>query len=223
MKFNFSTIFNILFFLFTLIEANSNGETVKLITSDGIVYSYAVYTKTLAPARVVVKTISYTTTRVYPITLANSVVSSTTEKITEVSTVSASEQVSATQTNSLVSTSTVSTISPTISSGSSTSSSSTYDIESSQSIESSGSTIARTTSTLVPSSSVDTTSRATTSMPLESSSTQSISVSSSDGTCYVFYDDDDYYSTVYLTNPSQSVDAATTITSTNTIYATVTI
>lgn len=138
MKFNFSTIFNILFFLFTLIEANSNGETVKLITSDGIVYSYAVYTKTLAPARVVVKTISYTTTRVYPITLANSVVSSTTEKITEVSTVSASEQVSATQTNSLVSTSTVSTISPTISSGSSTSSSSTYDIESSQSIESSG-------------------------------------------------------------------------------------
>ncbi|CAI4515680.1 AAC_collapsed_G0025080.mRNA.1.CDS.1 [Saccharomyces cerevisiae] len=60
-------------------------------------------------------------------------------------------------------------------------------------------------------------------MPLESSSTQSISVSSSDGTCYVFYDDDDYYSTVYLTNPSQSVDAATTITSTNTIYATVTI
>ncbi|EHN02071.1 Dse2p [Saccharomyces cerevisiae x Saccharomyces kudriavzevii VIN7] len=131
MKFNFITIVNILFLLFSSIEANSNGETVKLITSDGIVYSYAVYTKTLAPARVVVKTISYTTTRVYPITLANSVVSSTTEKITEISTVSASEQVSATQTDSLVASSSVPT---TLSAFSSSliSSTSTSSIESSQ-------------------------------------------------------------------------------------------
>lgn len=64
-----------------LLLATVKSDDVNLFTSDGVVYSYAVVTSTIAPPSVRVETHYYTTTRVREVTLDNSEVETTTEKL----------------------------------------------------------------------------------------------------------------------------------------------
>lgn len=256
-------LFNLskLIFLFSIFQqllfANAD-DSVRFITSDGVVYSYAVITSTIKPATVVVRTSSYTTTRVKAITLENNQVTSTTEEIATEATVTSSVDVdtespaptttSSTSSTSSSTTSTaniVSTLQPVndLSSkaviGATTPSTSVIQKTTQSSTSSSTTTSvnlvqnsaidadAHTTSTLTPSTSKLTTTSPTTTSVSSTSSSQTASPTTSveDGTCYVFYDDadDEYYSTFYITDSSMTVDAATTLTSTQVVYATMTL
>ncbi|CCK71793.1 Dse2p KNAG_0H03790 [Huiozyma naganishii CBS 8797] len=246
MKFNQTIINSLLFLVFTLTAAADGAA--RFITKDGVVYSYAVHTKTLQPARVIVSTRYYTKTHVREITLANNEIATTTEKTAVASTITSSIQGTggSSATGTIETMSTPATSAPTVSTTESTS----------DSVEQTSST---TTST--PETNVQSTSRSvlyqtlrppvsssnapaqtgmsrststlsnvkpkTTSIPTKSalqSATHTtaapVSTYNDNGTCYVYYEDDvsdsDYYSTAYITDPSQSVDAATTITSTRT-------
>ena len=61
------TIFLLLFNLF--IRSATADKSVRYMTSDGVVYSYAVVTSTLQPARVVLSTSTYTTVRQRKVTI----------------------------------------------------------------------------------------------------------------------------------------------------------
>ncbi|QLQ82635.1 hypothetical protein HG537_0H03980 [Torulaspora globosa] len=217
MKFQLRSIVSSIAFLLAAVKA----DEVKLFTSDGVVYSYAVVTSTIAPPSVRVETHYYTTFRVRETTLADSEVQTTTEKI-----------ISASETTSLIESSTTST----------SSSYSSSETEESRSISTlmpssvisltatTGSTSSSSSTTISTTSSSDSTISSTSSQSasptissLDSSSTTMPTVTGTDGKCTVFYDDDEYYSTVYLTEPNQSVDAATTITSTRLVYETLTL
>lgn len=287
--FFFTQLFSVFAAASELNKRDDNDENVRYITSDGVVYRYAVKTSTIAPASVVLHTRYYTTTIVREITLDNNQVTTTTEAITSASI--SSQSISASNSNAVTSSSISSSesiqtpssspsslnqndhssFSSYISSISSTSIEPSQNIDHSQSSEpsqpvksltpesenefleqhnssssikeshvESSSTIRTSTysesprsssvhySSSVPSSEIVTTSSSSpTSSTVPSSSSfdfenKSYSISKSDGTCYVYYDDDEYYSTVYLTESGQSVDAASTITSTRTVFKTVT-
>lgn len=254
----------------TAIELNKRDDDNKTryITSDGVVYRYAVKTSTIAPASVILHTRYYTTTFISEITLENNEVSTMTEKITSASVSSqsvgssditdSSSNVSTTSENNSSSSSSEnqdgrSSFSSFISSAFSYSDDASVPTDSSESAESSQ-TIEPSVKSLtsesiitekthsssdsilhsadhsdsLPSSTTNTafSSSITSSAAVSSSSfvfgNKSYSISKSDGTCYVYYEDDEYYSTVYLTESGQSVDAARTITSTRTAYKTVT-
>lgn len=221
MKFQLKSILSSVAFLLAAVKA----DEVKLFTSDGVVYSYAVVTSTIAPPSVRVETHYYTTFRVRETTLADSEVQTTTEKIISASETTSSVEStyssttptftssSSTQTEESRSISTLmpsSVISLTASTGSTSSSGSATS-----SSQSAGSTI-----TLLSTSSQ---SASPTVSSLDGSSTTKTTVTGTDGKCTVFYDDEEYYNTVYLTEPNQSVDAATTITSTRLVYETLTL
>ena len=61
------TIFLLLFNLFTRLA--TADKSVRYMTSDGVVYSYAVVTSTLQPARVLLSTSTYTTVRQRKVTI----------------------------------------------------------------------------------------------------------------------------------------------------------
>lgn len=218
MKFQLSTIASSI----AIILATVKADDVKLFTSDGVVYSYAVITSTVKPASVYVETMYYTTTLVREITLDNSRVTSTTEEVIEASTqtTSTAEAAAATaassSSNYIPSSRFISTLQP------SSTSSLTGSTGSASSIVSSGSSQvpSQVTSTISSSPASSTTGTTTTSP--SSSVTPYTTLTGSDGTCSVYYEDDEYYSTAYLT-ADQSVDAATTLTSTMIVYETLTL
>jgi len=259
MLFNLSKLFY-LFLIFQQFQFSNAADEVRFITSDGVVYSYAVVTSTIKPATVIVRTSTYTTTRVKAITLDNNQVTSTTEEITTQATLVSSVDAESEQqaSNSVVAPAAATTSASTIVSSSvvqpvadissqvqktsnspqeqptetailsgSPSSSSIKALVQTQNMEG----VTRSTSTLTPS--ITTSSTGTTSITSISSSTSSSSYSLAtvstteveDGTCFVYYDDpeDEYYSTAYITDSSQTIDAATTLTSTQTIFATMTL
>lgn len=207
-----------------LLLATVKSDDVNLFTSDGVVYSYAVVTSTIAPPSVRVETHYYTTTRVREVTLDNSEVETTTEKI-----ISASEVTSTAQSSSTTSSADETTSSTTTTSTTSFSSSQATQASQSRSIVTlqPESTVSMTSSTNSASSSTisttSSTSSSSTTGSLGSSVTPYSTVTGTDGKCSVYYEDDEYYSTFYLTDPSQSIDAATTITSTMVVYETSTI
>lgn len=94
--FKFSSI--LLFFLSLTTYAADNA---KIFTSNGVIYSYAVQTKTLQPAKLIYSTRYYTTVSVREITLAGNAVSTTTEKLLEESIFQTSVPVSVTSAKSL--------------------------------------------------------------------------------------------------------------------------
>lgn len=206
-----------------LLLATVKSDDVNLFTSDGVVYSYAVVTSTIAPPSVRVETHYYTTTRVREVTLDNSEVETTTEKIISASEVTSTAQSSSTTSSSDESTSSTSTTSTTSSSSQATQASQSRSIVTLQP----ESTVSMTSSTNSASSSTisttSSTSPSSTTSSLGSSVTPYSTVTGTDGKCSVYYEDDEYYSTFYLTDPSQSIDAATTITSTMVVYETSTI
>lgn len=206
-----------------LLLATVKSDDVNLFTSDGVVYSYAVVTSTIAPPSVRVETHYYTTTRVREVTLDNSEVETTTEKIISASEVTSTAQSSSTTSSSDESTSSTSTTSTTSSSSQATQASQSRSIVTLQP----ESTVSMTSSTNSASSSTisttSSTSPSSTTSSMGSSVTPYSTVTGTDGKCSVYYEDDEYYSTFYLTDPSQSIDAATTITSTMVVYETSTI
>lgn len=273
MQTNLSKFVSTLTLLASLAHA---APAVKLFTSEGVVYSYAVITSTIKPATTYVETIYYTTTEIEEITLANSKVTSSTKAVVKTSTfattsteamadnnsqpTSAVEDTQPSSTSSFAAT-TSTGVSPTYtkqSVGSTENSDySTSDAEPSSSSRSTkktstitsptssqeeiSSTIASPTSSQEEISSTINTSRSTIT-PSPSSSEQRDAISSTgnldeiaytttyneDGFCEVYYadadeddSDDDYYTTIYLTDENQSVDAYTTYTSTRIFYQTV--
>lgn len=242
-------LLNILYFLILSIFPIVSVDAAKLITKDGVVYSYAVRTKTLRPATVLVSTSYYTTVQVRPITLSNNEVTSTTEQITaeatittsvsavlanqesstDITTASATQDSVDSQSTSLSQISSITTISSV-----STPESKDMNVENSQytstlSPSQPNTLIPSQTTTLTPLTSSSYSRIPTTITPSSQSTsvsnTQSAlttSVNSGDRVCYVYYEDDEYYSTYYITAPSQTIDAASTITSTRTktIYQT---
>ncbi|CCC69629.1 hypothetical protein NCAS_0D00480 [Naumovozyma castellii] len=241
-----TTLFSFLLSVVGATDAKQNA--IKFITSNGVVYSYAVRTKTLRPATVIVKTIEYTTTRVRQITLENSSLTSTTDTYTVASTITTSSIETPSVTASLLEVtdshstyssekplatfsllddaSKVATTSTVVSTPSTTKTlSPAKSTDSSISSVTSAATMpkpSRITSTLEPSGTTTTTSYTTTTTT--SSSSTPTSLYQENGTCYLDYDgNDEYYSTVYITGPSQSVDAATTMTSTKIKYLTLTL
>lgn len=205
-------------------------DAVKLFTSDGVVYSYAVITSTVKPASVYVETMYYTTTRVREITLDNSQVTSTTEQVIETSTQTTSTAEAAATTsassdattsassssNYIPSSRSVLTLQPSSTSSLTSSTGSASSVVSFSSYQ----VPSQVTST-ISSSLASSTSSTTTSSP-SSSVTPYTTISGSDGTCSVYYENDEYYSTAYLTG-DQSVDASTTLTSTMIVYETLTL
>lgn len=259
MQTNLSKFVSTLTLLASLAHA---APAVKLFTSEGVVYSYAVITSTIKPATTYVETIYYTTTEIEEITLANSKVTSSTKAVVKTSTF-ATTSTEAMADNNSQPTSAVEDTQPssTISFAATTSTgvSSTYTKQSVGSTENSGystsdaepssssrstkntSTITSPTSSQEEISSIINTSRSTIT-PSPSSSDQRDVISSignldeiaytttynEDGFCEVYYadadeddSDDDYYTTIYLTDENQSVDAYTTYTSTRIFYQTV--
>lgn len=220
MKFQLSTIASSI----AIILATVKADDVKLFTSDGVVYSYAVITSTVKPASVYVETLYYTTTLVREITLDNSQVTSTTEEVIEASTQTTSTAEAATATSTTASSSSyyipssrsISTLQPSSTSSLTSSTGSASSIVSSDSSQ----VPSQVTSTISSSPASSTTGTTTTSP--SSSVTPYTTLTGSDGTCSVYYEDDEYYSTAYLTG-DQSVDAATTLTSTMIVYETLTL
>ncbi|KAK5780934.1 hypothetical protein RI543_001321 [Arxiozyma heterogenica] len=243
-------LLNILWFLLVSVFSIASADIAQLITKDGVIYSYAVRTKTLQPATVLVSTSYYTTVQVRQITLANNEVTSTTEHITtqatiitsipavlanqessnDVITTAAAQDVADPQYTSVPQISSTTTISPV-----SATESQVMDVKSSQYTSTLSSS---QVNTLIPSQTITLTPQASSSysrilttitptpQSTSVSNTQSIlitSVNSEDRVCYVYYEDDEYYSTYYITGPSQTIDAASTITSTRTktIYQTI--
>lgn len=273
MQTNLSKFVSTLTLLASLAHA---APAVKLFTSEGVVYSYAVITSTIKPATTYVETIYYTTTEIEEITLANSKVTSSTKAVVKTSTF-ATTSTEAMADNNSQPTSAVEDTQPSSTSSfaatTSTGVSSTYTKQSVGSTENSdystsdaepssssrstkktstitsptssqeeiSSTIASPTSSQEEISSTINTSRSTIT-PSPSSSEQRDAISSTgnldeiaytttyneDGFCEVYYadadeddSDDDYYTTIYLTDENQSVDAYTTYTSTRIFYQTV--
>lgn len=242
MLFNLSKLFS-LFLIFQQLRFTNADNEVRFITSDGVVYSYDVITSTIKPATVIVRTSTYTTTRVKAITLENHEVTSTTEEITTQATVLSSVDANyqPQQSNAAVTTTSSSsqitpvTVVPSqITTSTSTTSSSTTTTQQNantnlvqdQDIDG---TTTRTTSTLTPTTTNTSTSSKTTITSTSSSTTYSLASEPTtevdNNTCFVYYDDpdDEYYSTAYITDSSMTVDAATTLTSTQTVYATMTL
>ncbi|QLL34564.1 hypothetical protein HG536_0G04260 [Torulaspora globosa] len=221
MKFQLKSILSSVAFLLAAVKA----DEVKLFTSDGVVYSYAVVTSTIAPPSVRVETHYYTTFRVRETTLADSEVQTTTEKI-----ISASETTSPVE-------SPYSSTTPTFSSPSSSQTEESRSISTLMpssvvslttntgftSSSSSSTSFSQSSSSAISIVSTSSQSASPTVSSVDGSSTTRTTVTGTDGKCTVYYDDAEYYSTVYLTEPNQSVDAATTITSTRLVYETLTL
>lgn len=240
MLFNLSKL-SIFISIFQLLQFSiASDEAVRFITSDGVVYSYAVVTSTIKPATVIVRTSTYTTTRVREITLSNNEVTTTTENIitqaTVLSSVAAeSQDPSTTSTFATSSTSAaVLTLQPDdvsseaqdtlVSSTSSTSSTASVNPIQTSDIETLVSTTSSSTPATTSNSSIHSTTSSSSVPSTTSTSSVALTTDVDSGTCYVYYDDpnDEYYSTVYLTDSTQSVDAATTLTSTTIVYSTMT-
>lgn len=202
-----------------LLLATVRSDDVKLFTSDGVVYSYAVVTSTIAPPSVRVETHYYTTTRVREITLDNSEVETTTEKVLTASEVTSTAQ--STSTSSDESTSSTATSSSSSSSSQATQASPSKSVSTLQPASTGSMTSSTESASTI--STTSSTSSSSTSSSLGSSVTPYSTVTGTDGNCSVYYEDDEYYSTAYLTDPSQSIDAATTITSTMLVYETLTL
>lgn len=234
MKFFHNLLTTIVIFLLGSIVSANDDEIIKFITSDGVVYSYAIFTKTIQPAKVFVSTYHYTTTKVKLITLENLQVTSTTQEVVQTSIISKSgvqNQPSITSAARTPSSSKViSTLTP-LTESKPTTSKLVSSASTSHSISSSSpqSEKYQTTSSTTENSSISSTHKPSTITlsPTLSSYKSALSTSIENGTCYVYFEDDEsdseYYSTFYITNLSQTIDAATTITSTRKVYQTITV
>lgn len=208
-------------FFSLLLSFTQASNDVRYFTSNGVVYSYAVITSTIRPATVYVETLYYTTTRVKQVTLSNNVISSITEKITETKTSSSISTIPTSITDA-VSTAVVSSepvyVTPSVESSVSTSS--TVAVTENQSVQPSSEIVSIT---LEPTSSSTEVANVT-STEAAATITSFVATSSvTESVCSVHTDGDEYYVTYYLTGTNQSIDAATTITSTKTAYVTMTI
>ncbi|CAL9730202.1 protein Dse2p [Monosporozyma unispora] len=229
MQFQLLQLFSFILYFFTLIV--SADDAARFITKDGVIYSYAVKTKTLQPARVVVSTRYYTTVHVRQITLANNEVTSTTEQITTESTFTSSipAVTAAVDNNNNAAAVTTTHASSVVSATTDVHTENTQGTKSTVILspsQNNSPVVSETSTSLhVPTSSRIPTTITPTSEASKTSNTQTAVTTSmnDDGTCYVYFEDDEYYSTFYITAASQTVDAASTITSTRTktVYQTI--
>lgn len=270
---------SIIFFLLSL--TISAADNAKIFTSNGVIYSYAVQTKTIQPATVIFSTRYYTTVKVKEVTLTDNAISTTTEELVRESVFETSVPISVTSTQNLLSIETTNppatiissnkhvttTLSPTTLAKTTIVSPLLWQDLERQTTSTIGESVIENTPTPAAVASVHSASTAliTSSTPVSNVEEQQVNVtptstsltstitnsqllitsaptsrstttlaptydltiqtsSNIDGTCYVYDDDlnDEYYSTAYISG-TETVDAATTITSFKTVYKTMTI